>query len=124
MTVTYLRLVSSSKTATAPRSAAARIDAAVETMMRAARDLRRSSIVLQRSSQCLKATASDIAEKLPLFDAAEQRLMIERDRAYEIANDAAILERRILQSEPGNLASLTSGLPRGLQAAANQALTA
>lgn len=117
MPVPYLRLVPTG-TPTATLTAFDRITAAVGRMLADAQRLRMNAHSLDRSSRALSALANQIQEKLPLFDDARERLSIERDRAREIANDAALLERRILQSSPGNLVPLTTGLPPRLQATA------
>lgn len=94
---------------------AERIEAAFERMMAEARNMRIAAESLARSARRIFDSAGQIEKTVPLFAEAEQRLLVERDRAYEIANDAALIERRILQSSPGNLGALTSGLPGRLQ---------
>jgi hypothetical protein len=123
MPVSYLRLVPTAKPASAA-TAFDRIEAAIDRMMADADRMRIAARRLRTSSRELFAIADQIEAKIPLFADAEARLLVERDRAYEIANDAAIIERRILQSSPGNLAPLTSGLPSHLNAAAAQARAA
>jgi len=115
MRPSHLRLVTA-ETPTASPTPFARIEAAFEQMMADARRMRIAASSLNRSSRQLFALADQIEEKIPLFADAERRLLVERDRAYEIANDASIVERRILQSGPGNLTPLTAGLPARLQA--------
>jgi hypothetical protein len=86
-------------------------------MMTDARRMRIAASSLARSKRELVVAAGWIERKIPLFDEAKRRLLVERDRARDIANDAAIVERRILQSSRGNLAPLLSGLPTRLRVA-------
>ncbi len=116
MRVGYLRLVPSVEEASVPQSPAERIMAASHAMMAQARSIRVAAGSLKTSAGHLKVIAGQMNDHLPVFAEAERRLLVERDRAYEIANDAAIIERRILNSSPGNLLPLTAGLPARLAA--------
>ena len=115
MSVPYLRLVPT-KPPAPTASAVDRIAAAIAQMMADAAHLRGSARGLERCSRALGVLADRIEANTPLFAHARDRLLAERDRAYDIATDAALIERRILLSSPGNLAPLTSGLPARLQA--------
>ena len=109
MTAPQLRLVSSPSPGNA-LTPAQRIIAAFDSMMKSARSLRISAQSLKESSKTLGTVATKIEDKIPLFAEAERRLLVERDRALEIANDAASLERRIQQSSRGNPEPLTGAL--------------
>ncbi len=85
----------------APANPVDRILAAIDTMMAAASSLRASSRSLRRPSERLHEEASQLAEKIPLFVAAEQRLWAERNRSLEIAADAEKTARRIRRIENG-----------------------
>jgi len=111
---THLRLVISDKTPLAPFQ---RIEAAFERMMADARRLRIAASTLARSKRKLAASADRLERTIPRFGEAKCRLLVERDRAYGIASDAATVEQRILQSSPGNLAPLLSDLPARLRVA-------
>jgi hypothetical protein len=110
MAVPQLRVVTSNEAAKS-QNAFERIDAAVQRMMADARCIRIAAASLARSQRELTACASHLKATLPMFEEAERKLMVERNRAHEIANDAALIERRILQSSPRNIAQLTTGLP-------------
>lgn len=114
MRPTHLRLVSSGKTPLTPFQ---RIEAALERMLTDARRMRIAASSLARSKREVMVAADWIERHIPRFGEAKRRLLVERDRAWEIASDAAIVEQRILQSSPGNLAPLLTGLPARLRVA-------
>jgi hypothetical protein len=94
MSATHLRLVYNERPIDA---ATRRINAAIDRMMESAREMRVSAASLQASSAALKVQADKLEQKIPLFDAAKASLAVEHRRALEIAADAGMLERDILQ---------------------------